>query len=198
MKETVEKKVTLSEEERKKIYNKKYYAEHKESERQRVEAYRREHREEIQKKNKEYRERNADRIKAYRDTPQMKQYQKAYQKAYRAKKKAEAGLMKQDVQEQKIDEKKIMITDALSIWIGIKSLIDIQAQSQDISQQNFEDFLFENGELGILNEICNSYFLWQRACNYFSSKQREIIRDKFCEEIVNCRENDERNGKYDE
>lgn len=198
MKKTVVTKDTMSAKERQHNYNAKYYAEHKESERQRVEAYKREHREELRKKNKEYRERNADRIKAYRDTPQMKQYQKAYQKAYRAKKKAEAGLMKQDVQEQKIDEKKIMITDALSIWIGIKSLIDIQAQSQDISQQNFEDFLFENGELGTLNEICNSYFLWQRACNYFSSKQREIIRDKFCEEIVNCREKDERNGKYDE
>ena len=80
-----------------------------------------------------------------------------------------------------------MITDSLSVWIGIKSLIDIQSRTQDISRQNFEDFLLENGELGILNEISNSYFLWQRASNYFSCKQREIIKDNSCEEIVNCK-----------
>lgn len=179
MKETVEKKVTLSEEERKKIYNKNYYAKHKESERQRVEAYRREHREEIQKKNKEYRERNADRIKAYRDTPKMKEYQKTYQKAYREKKKAELA---QEQEKEKINKKKIIISDSLSVWIGVKALIDIQSHTQDFPQKNFEDFLFENAELAILNEIANSDFLWKRAFNYFSCKQREIIRDAFCKE----------------
>lgn len=180
MKKTVVTKDTMSEKERRKIYNKKYYAEHREEERKRVEAYKREHSEELRQKNKEYRERNADRIKAYRDTPKMKEYQKAYQKAYRARKKAQAELA-QEEEGEIMNGKKIIISDSLSIWIGVKSLIDNQAQSQDISQQNFEDFLFENGELVILNEISNSYFLWQRANNYFSCKQREIIKDNFCD-----------------
>lgn len=178
MKKTVEK--VLTPEERQHNYNAKYYAEHKASERQRVEAYRREHREEIRKKNKEYRERNADKIKAYRDTDRMKQYQREYQKAYRAKKKAEAELA-QEQGEEIMNGKRIVISDSLSIWIGVKALIDTQSKTQDILQQNFEDFLFENGELGILNEISNSYFLWQRASNYFACKQREKIRDTFCE-----------------
>lgn len=196
MEKTVEKE--LSAKERQRIYNKKYYAEHKEAERKRVEEYKKQHREELRQKNKEYREKNRDRIKAYRDTDRMKQYQKEYQKSYRAKKKPQAEMLAQEQGEEIMNGEKIIISDSLSIWIGIKSLIDIQAQSQDISQQNFEDFLFVNGELGILNEISNSYFLWQRASNYFSCKQREIIRDKFCKETDNCRENDERNGNYDE
>lgn len=105
MKKTVEK--VLTPEERQHNYNAKYYAEHREQERQRVEEYKKQHKDELRVKNKEYRERNRDRIKAYRDTDRMKQYQKEYQKTYRAKKKAEAELMKQDTQEQKIDEKKL-------------------------------------------------------------------------------------------
>ena len=185
MEKLVVSKVALSEKERQHNYNAKYYAEHKESERQRVEAYRREHREEIRKKNKEYRERNADRIKAYRDTPQMKQYQKEYQKLYqpkyRAKKKAEAELIKQETEEQKMEGKKNIISDELSVWIGVKALIDIQSKTKDIIQQNFEDFLFEEADMTILNEIANSSFVWQRANNYFVCKQREKIRDTFCE-----------------
>lgn len=194
----MEEKNTMSAKERQHNYNAKYYAEHREQERKRVEEYREQHREEIRQKNREYKERNKDKIKAYRDSDRMKQYQKEYQKNYRARKKAEAELMKQEQEKEKMNGEKIIISDSLSIWIGIKSLIDIQAQSQDISQQNFEDFLFENGELGILNEVANSSFIWQRASNYFSCKQREIIRDKFCKETDNCRENDERNGNYDE
>ena len=74
---------------------------------------------------------------------------------------------------------KSLISNSLSFWIGIKALIDAQSKEEDFTQKNFEDFLFENGELVILNEISNSYFLWQRASNYFSCKQREIIRDNF-------------------
>lgn len=91
MKKTVEKK------ERQHNYNAQYYAEHRKEERERVEAYKREHKEELRKKNKEYRERNADRIKAYRDTPKMKEYQRVYQQMYREKKKAQAELMKGNV-----------------------------------------------------------------------------------------------------
>lgn len=198
MEKLVVSKVALSEKERQHNYNAKYYAEHREKERKRVEEYRRQHKDEIREQNRAYRERNADKIKAYRDTDRMKQYQREYQKKYRAKKKAEAELVAQEQGEEIMNGKKIVISDSLSVWIGIKYLIDNQAQSQDILQQNFEDFLFENGELGILNEISNSYFLWQRANNYFSCKQREIIKDNFCKETDNCRENDERNGNYDE
>lgn len=182
MEKLVVSKVALSEKERQHNYNAKYYAEHKEAERKRVDEYRKQHKDEIREKNRAYRERNADKIKAYRDTDRMKQYQREYQKKYRAKKKAEAELVAQEQGQEIMNGEKIIISNSLSFWIGIKSLIDSYAQSQDISQQNFEDFLFENGELGILNEISNSYFLWQRASNYFSCKQREIIRDKFCEE----------------
>lgn len=178
MKKTVEK--VLTSEERQHNYNAKYYAEHKEAELKRVAEYKEQHKDELRQKNKEYREKNRDRIKAYRDTPKMKEYQKAYQKAYREKKKAEAELA-QGQGEEIMNGKKIVISDSLSIWIGVKALIDTQSKTQDILQQNFEDFLFENGELGILNEISNSYFLWQRASNYFACKQREKIRDIFCE-----------------
>ena len=177
MKKTVQKE--LSPKERKHNYNAKYYAEHREQERQRVEEYKKQHKDELRVKNKEYRERNRDRIKAYRDTDRMKQYQKEYQKEYRAKKKAEAELVAQEQGEETMDGKKNIISDALSVWIGLKALIDIQSETKDITQQNFEDFLFEYGELGILDEISNSYFLWQRASNYFSCKQREMIRDTF-------------------
>lgn len=195
MKKTVEKE--LSAKERQRIYNKQYYAEHREAERKRVEEYKKQHKDELRQKNKEYREKNRDRIKAYRDTERMKQYQKEYQKAYRAQKKAQAEMLAQEQGEEIMSGEKIIISDLLSIWIGIKSLIDIQAQSQDISQQNFEDFLFENGELQILNEISNSYFLWQRAHSYFAHKQREKLKDYFCKEML---ENDERKdcNDYDE
>lgn len=77
---------------------------------------------------------------------------------------------------------KNLISNSLSFWIGVKSLIDIQSKSQNFLQQNFEDMLFEKADMQLLNEISNSYFLWQRAFNYFSCKQREIIRDTFCKE----------------
>lgn len=77
---------------------------------------------------------------------------------------------------------KNLISNSLSFWIGIKALIDIKSKDEDFSQKNFEDFLFENVEMIVLNEIANSSFLWQRAFNYFSCKQREIIRDTFCKE----------------
>lgn len=173
------KTVALSEKERQHIYNAKYYAEHKEKELKRVAEYKEQHKDELRQKNKEYREKNRDRIKAYRDTPKMKEYQKTYQKAYREKKKAELA---QEEEGEKINGKKIIISDSLSVWIGVKALIDIQSHTQDFPQKNFENFLFENAELAILNEIANSDFLWKRAFNYFSCKQREIIRDAFCKE----------------
>lgn len=179
MKKTVEK--VLTPEERQHNYNAKYYAEHREQERKRVAEYKKQHKDELREKNKEYRERNADRIKAYRDTPRMKEYQKSYQQMYRAKKKAETELMKQ-AEGEKMVVKKNIVSDSLSIWIGVKALIDIQTKTEDFSEKNFEDMLFEVGDTQILNEISCSSFLWQRAFNYFSCKQREIIRDNFCKE----------------
>ena len=73
--------------------------------------------------------------------------------------------------------KQNLITDSLSVWIGIKALIDSQSENQDFTRKNFEDMLFEVGEMQILNAISNSSFLWQRANAYFACKQREKIRD---------------------
>lgn len=82
-----------------------------------------------------------------------------------------------------MDVKKNMITDSLSVWIGVKAFIDIQSKTQDFARRNFEDMLFAEADIQMLNAISNSYFLWQRANNYFSYKQREKIRDSFCEEM---------------
>lgn len=91
MKKTVE---NLNEKERQHMCNKKYYAENQEKELRRVAEYKKQHKDELREKNRQYRELNKERIKAYRDTPRMKAYQKEYQQLYRAKKKAEAELLK--------------------------------------------------------------------------------------------------------
>ena len=90
----VAEKSTLSAKERQRMHNKKYYAENREKELKRVAEYKKQHKDELREKNRQYREKNKDRIKAYRDTPRMKEYQKEYQQMYRAKRKAEAELMK--------------------------------------------------------------------------------------------------------
>lgn len=181
---SVASKTTVEEERQKRHnYNVKYYAENKKRERARVSEYKKLHRDEIREKDREYREKNRDKIKAYRNTPAMKKYQQEYQKRYqpiyRAKKKAEAELK---TGELVMEERKEENMDLLSVWLEVKTFIDVQSKTQDFARQNFEQVIYEMADIKLMRAISNSAFLWQRANNYFSCKQREIIRDSLFDE----------------